>query len=301
MKISRRQILCGSAWSAGVALSRLAHAADGAQSSFGPLCVFAKPLQWLSFEDLADLLVQQRWDGIEATVRRDGQVEPDAVRTELPRLVDALAAKGKKVVLFASDINSPDQPDAETTLRTAAKLGIRYYRMAYYRYDLDQPILPQLDQFTKQIETLVSLNRELGMTALYQNHAGTRYVGAGLWDLHRLLESQPKEHLAAAFDIRHATVEAGTTWPVHWSILKPHVGALYFKDFQWRGGKVENVPLGTGLVDAAFFKSLRTQPIEGIPVSVHMEYIDHRKPELIKQSIEAVANDRNAVERLLGI
>ncbi|QDS90202.1 Xylose isomerase-like TIM barrel [Rosistilla ulvae] len=270
-------------------------------SPWGPLCVFAKPLQMLSFSELADLLVKQQWDGIEATVRKGGQVEPAKVADQLPKLVDALAAKEKQVVLFASDVNSVDQRLTEPTLRAAAKAGIRYYRMAYYRYDLDRPILPQLEKFTRQVEQLVQLNRELGITALYQNHAGTRYCGAGLWDLYRIAADQPKEQLAVAFDIRHATVEAGMSWPIHWSMLREHVGALYCKDFRWNEAKVENVPLGSGLVASSFYDSLRKDPIAGIPVSVHMEYIDHRDPQKAAQRIAAVADDRRAIRRLLGI
>lgn len=271
------------------------------ESAWGPLCVFAKPLQMLSFPELADLLVDQVWDGIEATVRKGGQVDPAQVDQQLPKLVDALATKEKQVVMFASDINSVEQPLTEPTLRAAAKLGIRYYRMSYYRYDLSQPILPQLDQFTRQVEQLVALNRELGMTGLYQNHAGTRYCGAGLWDLYRIAADQPKEQLAVAFDIRHATVEAGLSWPVHWSMLRQHVGALYCKDFRWDNAKVENVPLGSGLVAESFYADLRKDPIAGIPVSVHMEYIDHRDNEKAAQRIAAVADDRKAIRKLLGV
>ena len=57
--------------------------------NLSPLCVFAKPLQWLSFDALADYLDEYDWDGIEATVRRGGQVEPEKIE-ELGRLVDSL-------------------------------------------------------------------------------------------------------------------------------------------------------------------------------------------------------------------
>ena len=266
--------------------------------NLSPLCVFAKPLQWLSFDALADYLDEYDWDGIEATVRRGGQVEPEKIE-ELGRLVDSLDRKNKSVTLFASDINSVEQPLTEKTLRKASQLGIRYYRMSYYRYDLDKPILPQLDHFARQAEQLAQLNETLGMTALYQNHAGTKYVGAGLWDLQHILANQSREHLAVAFDIRHATVEATNSWPVHWSMLKEQVGALYFKDFVWDGIKPKNVPLGTGLVSKDFYKEVQSESFASIPISIHMEYVDHRKPELIDESKRSIASDRRATKRLL--
>lgn len=305
--LNRRAALAAAASLSATAFdSRKLRAADqdaGAKASgkLGPLCVFAKPLQWLTNSELADFLEAGKWDGIEATIRKGGQVDPKNIEEELPRLVDALDAKNKKVVLFASDVNSTSDPLTQRTLEAASKAGIRYYRMSYYRYDISKPILPQIDAFARELESLVKMNRELGMTALYQNHAGAKYFGAGLWDLYRVASQQPKEQLAVAFDIRHATVESGMSWPIHWQMLKPYVGALYFKDFVWEGDKVRNVPLGEGLVKKDFYREIVKNPIEGIPVSIHMEYVDHKKPELIGESKRCVDNDRKATRKLLGL
>ena len=35
-----------------------------------------------------------------------------------------------------------------------------------------------------QLRDLAALNRELGLTALYQNHGGRSNVGGQIWDLH---------------------------------------------------------------------------------------------------------------------
>lgn len=302
-QLNRRTALAiTAAVSAGVATGTTVSAQDTpAKAGFGPLCLFAKPLQWLTFTELTDLLDRQQWDGIEATIRSGGQVDPERVTEDLPRLVETLATKDKQVTIMASDINSVDQPLTEKVLEVAAKLGIKQYRMKYYKYDMTKPILPQLDKFILQMENLATLNHELGMTALYQNHAGLNYFGAGLWDLYRAASELPNEEIAVAFDVRHATAEAGQSWPIHWKMLKPFVGALYFKDFEWQGAKVENVPLGEGLVKKSFYADLKSAPMSGVPVSVHMEYVDHKKPELIGESVKALAADRLAIRKLLGV
>lgn len=277
-------------------------AGDGERAAWGPLITFAKPLQWLSPTELADFLAAVELDGIEATVRKGGQVEPPQVREELPNLVDALARRQKRVVIMASDINDATDATSRQVLEQAAQLEIPYYRMAYYRYDYSQPILPQLERFSRAIEQLVQLNRSLGIAALYQNHAGATMFGAPLWDLHQVLADQPSDQVAVAFDIRHAVAEATSSWVAAWHLLRPHLGALYLKDFVFTDSGLQNVPLGEGRVPASYYQMLRQNPpAGGLPISVHMEYVDHRKPELIEQSKAAIAADRQTVRRLLKI
>lgn len=304
MRTNRRVMLATGAMTAVAAWNGLRSAAEDAPAAeatgLGPLCLFAKHLQWLSHDALAQLLVDLDVAGIEATIRRGGQVEPADVGQGLPRLAEALGRRDRRVVIMTTDIHAVESPHAETTLRTAADLGIRHYRMAYYRYDLDRPILPQLDRFTKVAEDLAELNRSLGLIGLYQNHAGERYVGAPLWDLRQMLDAIDSQALAAAYDLRHATVEAGMSWALDWAMIRPRVGAIYLKDFHWRDGKVENVPLGTGQVSPRLFAAARDLG-RPVPVSIHMEYIDHRDPDLIDACVAAYRADREAARRLIGV
>ena len=63
--------------------------------------------------------------------------------------------------------------------------------------------------------------------------------------------------------------------------------------------KPKNVPLGTGLVSKDFYKEVQSESFASIPISIHMEYVDHRKPELIDESKRSIASDRRATKRLL--
>jgi sugar phosphate isomerase/epimerase len=146
-----------------------------------------KFLQELPAEKLAATIAQLGFDGIEATVRNQGQVLPERVEDDLPPLVEALRKHNLEVTVMTSNVDRADNPVHEKVLRTASGLGVKRYRMGYFKYDLSKPVLPQLNQFKPILKDLAALNRELGMQAVYQNHAGTNYVGAGLWDLRRLL------------------------------------------------------------------------------------------------------------------
>lgn len=254
------------------------------------ICVFTKPFNSLSFDELADRIAELGFDGIEAPIRPGGHVEPEQVPDELPKLAAALKSRGLEITVLTSDVNDPNDPVSERVLRTAASLGVRRYRMKYFKYDLKQPILQQLDGWRSQVSELAALNAELGITAVYQNHAGRDYCGAALWDLQRLLQGIPSSQVGVAFDIRHATVEGTMSWPVTFQMLRPHIDTVYVKDFRWNKGKPENVPLGEGHISPEFFRMLAASNFTG-PVSLHEEYLDHRRPELVPQHLDAIRRD----------
>ena len=134
------------------------------------------------------------------------------------------------------------------------------------------------------------MNREIGIQALYQNHAGGNTLGAPLWDLNHVLDGIDVNEIGVAYDIRHAQVEGGKSWPITFNMIRPHIDTVYIKDFAWEGSKVKNVPLGTGLVDRDFFSMLAKTGFNG-PISLHEEYLDHRKPELVPDHLAAIKQD----------
>jgi sugar phosphate isomerase/epimerase len=297
MPLSRRTLLSGALASSAALLTGLrpARAAEAGH----PICLFTKPFQSLSFGDLARLCREAGYQGIEAPVRKGGHIEPERAEEELPKLVEALKAEGLECTILASSIGRADDPLARKTLNVASALGIRRYRLAHLKYDLNRPILPQIASLRPRFGELAALNRELKIQGLYQNHAGASYVGAPVWDLLQLLNGVDPAHLGVAYDIRHATVEGGTTWPLTWDVIAPHLGAVYIKDFRWDGRKIVNVPLGEGIVDPKFFAMLKTRGFDG-PISLHEEYIDHRDPALVPRHREAVRTDLVRLKKLLA-
>ena len=264
------------------------------------ICVFTKPFNSLTFDELADRIAELGFDGIEAPIRKGGHIEPEAVPDELPKLVEALRKRNLEITVMTSDINDPNDPLTEKVLKTASKLGIRRYRMKYFNYDFDQPILKQINKWRPQIEDLAALNRDLKVTALYQNHAGRNYLGAPLWDLSKLLQGISVDEIGVAYDIRHATAEGGMSWPVTYHMIRPHIDTVYVKDFVWNDGvRPVNVPLGEGRIDDDFFKLLRKSDFNG-PISLHEEYLDHRKPELVPDHLSAIKRDFAVLKKMLG-
>ncbi|MGA2174140.1 MAG: sugar phosphate isomerase/epimerase family protein [Verrucomicrobiota bacterium] len=274
--MTRREFVAGT--SAGLLCAAMQ--LDAAPAFGQRICAFEKPLQFLSYSELADTMAMLGFSGIEATVRAGGHVLPKNVEDDLPRLHDALQNRGLEITIMATDINAADQPQAELVLRTAAKLGIRRYRMQWYRYDARKPILPQLDEIAARLPPLARLTRQLSMSAIYQNHSGAEMVGAPVWDIYRLLKDYDPKTIGIGFDIHHATVEGGLSWPIQFKLIAPNLAAVYVKDFVWEKGKVKSVPLGDGQVDRKFFKMLRESGFTG-PICLHVEYLDGKKEDAL--------------------
>ena len=237
-----------------------------------PICVFIKFIQSLSYDELADAVADMGADGIEATVRKGGYIPPERAADELPKLVDTLAKRNLKITMITTDVLGTDDASTRPVLETAAKLGIPMYRMGNYKYDLKRPVIDQLKAIAPALKELASLNAELGIQAVYQNHSGAAYVGGTIWDIYGLIKDIPSEQIALAFDIRHATIEAGLSWPTLYNAVRPRIATVYVKDFDWVGRRAEHVPLGKGRVDPEFFQRLRSDRFAG-PISLHVEYL----------------------------
>ena len=295
--LSRRQFLNGAtAISALVLAKPTSLFAKDQKPVANKICAFEKPLQFLSYDETAEVLAESGFHGVEATVRPGGHVLPEKVEEDLPRFIDALKKRKLEMTVLTSGINSVDSPHAEKVLRTAAKLGVKRYRMLWYPYDLQKPILPQLDEIRPKLKKLAELNRELGLIALYQNHAGAKMVGAPLWDIYDLIKDFNPKEIALAYDIRHAAVEGGLSWPLQFNLVKSHLGAVFVKDCAWENGKLKNVPLGEGMVDKKFFAMLKETNFAG-PISIHVEYLDPSKDKKILG--EAFRKDLATLKSLL--
>ena len=288
-QLGRRQFLASCVTASASALTK-AHAAETPNTQ-NPLCVFTKPFNSLTYEDLADHIAKLGFNGIEAPIRKGGHIEPEAVPDELPKLHEALKERGLKITIMTSDINDPDDPMTERVLRTAATLGIKRYRMKYFRYDSSQNIQSQLKAMRSQSIDLAQMNHQFGIQGLYQNHAGKDYCGASIWDLDVLLDEISPNDIGVAYDIRHATVEGGVSWPTTWRMIEPRVQTVYVKDFIWgETSRPANVPLGSGRVSQDFFRLLKKSAYDG-PISLHEEYLDHRDPSLVPDHLEAIKQD----------
>lgn len=236
---------------------------------------FVKPFQRLPFDQIADTAREVGWTGIECPVRKGGAIEPERVEEELPKLLEALRQRELELSVISTDVDDATDPLAQRVLKTASKLRIPRYRLKHYYYDLNKPIPPQLEMLRGKVRDLAQLNRELSLQGSIQNHSGRNYVGAPGWDIWELVRDLDPKWMGIFFDIGHATVEGGYSWPIQAKLLEPYFSVISVKDFAWakrdQTWRTEWCPLGKGMVRPDFFDFLKNSIFQG-PITQQFEY-----------------------------
>lgn len=237
--------------------------------------IFSKHLQFLDYKSAGEMAAEMGFSGLDLTVRPNGHVEPQSVKTDLPKAISQIIESGSKCEMITTSIESVNNSLDVDILDTAAKLGVKYYRTNWFKYPTDKSMPEALEIYQEEIKKLGVLNKELGLVGCYQNHAG-RNVGASFWEIKKILETVDSLYFGTQYDIRHAMVEGGFSWENGLQLLRPYIKVIVLKDYKW--GKIDgkweaiNVPIGEGMVDFdKYFKLLKFYKLNP-PVSLHLEY-----------------------------
>ena len=237
--------------------------------------VFSKALQFLDYNNMAAAVADIGFDGVDLSVRPGGHVLPENVGNDLPKAVSVLKKHGLQSIMMTTSIKDSGDRVSQNVLRTAASLGLKYFRTDWFRYPEKGSMPETLKGYEKKLNSLAALAASLGIQGSYQNHAGN-YVGASVWEMYELVKSSDKNGMGCQFDIRHAVVEGGLSWPQNLRLLAPYINTIVVKDFLWQkiDGKwsVVDVPLGEGMVDFPKYFSLLRQYGLNVPISLHCEY-----------------------------
>lgn len=141
-------------------------------------------------------------------------------------------------------------------------------------------------EFTAQLKDVAAMNKEIGITGGIQNHSGRDSFGAAVWDIWTAIKDLDPRHLGNFFDIGHASIEGGSSWPIEARLMAPHFMTVSVKDFVWektaQGARSKWVPLGEGLLNKSFFTWLKTTNFDG-PISHHAEYEHGQGREMIER------------------
>jgi len=226
---------------------------------------FTKPFQDLGADECADTVDQVGWDGVECPVRSKGQIEPERAADQLPKLIEALRKRGKEVTVITTDVKAADD-NSEKLLRLAAKLGIKRYRLGFFDYDKDKSIPDQVKAMTSRLWEIAAMNKQIGILGGIQNHSGAERFGCAVWDIWTAIKDLDPRFLGNFFDIGHATIEGGSSWPIEARLMQPYMMTVSVKDFVWekaaKGGKSKWVPLGEGLLNKSFFRLVENDQLQ---------------------------------------
>ena len=244
--------------------------------------IYGRHLLWLrSADEVAMAAKQMGYDGVDVNVRANGQghILPDRVAQDLPPFVAAIRKHGLEVSAITPSIADADTPYAEDILRTAAKLGIRYYWWGTFRYSANKPIMQQLDDLKPRVAKLAALNKKYGMTAMYHTYAGNA-IGTPIWDFLYVLKEFDPALVGFHYDLGHMTREgANGLWATNLRAAGAYVKGISVKDFIWVKGnegrwRTEWVPLGKGLVQLDQFAAILKEMQFSGPIENQPEYSD---------------------------
>lgn len=237
--------------------------------------IFSKHLQFLDYRAMSEAAKEMGFDGIDLTVRPKGHVLPENVADDLPAATEAMASFGLSNSVITTRVLDAESPLDRKVVATASELGYDLYRTGWWRINDDTDIKAVARLARSRLQGLAELNRELGITGAYENHSGN-FFGASIWALDQALEGLSPAHMGCQYDIMHATIEGGKSWPIELRLIKDNINSLIVKDFKWirENGtwKAAYVPIGEGMIDfVAYFSLLKKYGIN-VPVIVHSEY-----------------------------
>lgn len=237
-----------------------------------PIAVFSKIYQALNlnFEEAAELTATAGLDGVDCPVRSKGEIEPAEAEEKMPQYVEALKKRGLKMLLLTTDITSVKTPFVEKILRTAKKLGIKYYRLGF-RYKDNTRAREQLAQVKAELKELAQMNREIGICAIFQNHspAGREYFGGNIDELREAVAELNPNEVGIAFDLAHAIIVHGDEWRAKFESIKSHFKVAYIKDVKRPRAFV---PFGQGEFGSTEYFKLLKQMGYKEPFSLHIEF-----------------------------
>lgn len=252
-----------------------------------PLCIFSKHMAQFDWTALGAKVKEMGFDAIDLTVRPKGHVEPARVAEDLPRALDAIRKAGSDVAMVTTDLRSASDPAAKPTFAAMQKLGLKLYKVGYWRYGAGERVEQSIDQCRTQFKSLLDLGKSYGVVAGLHNHSGA-YFGCAVWDYREILKEAAAAQAGYYFDPGHATIEGGAYgWRASLDLALSRLKMSAIKDFYWEkhDGKWRTAwcPLGQGMVNwPEVFKAYAKAGYNG-PLSLHVEYG--------KDSLDDIAKD----------
>lgn len=201
-----------------------------------PLHAYSRYLQWLrSPEEVAEACWELSCQRLMVTVQENesAHVLQANLSSELPRFVNALRSEGIDVQAIRGGGQTAVDSDVERLVATMADLGITHYWLGNDRYDLSQPIMPQLDEIKRKVAGFVELNERYGTTLMYHTRSGTSSVGSMVWDLLYVLQDFDPRHVGLHWDTGHMSLH-GPMWEPMLRAAGPYVAAVSWKDRVWK-------------------------------------------------------------------
>lgn len=182
------------------------------------ITVFTKPWGDPGLEELADLVAEMGFDGVELAVRPGYQVEPETALAGLPKAVSIFEKGGLAIESVATELSS-------RMVAACAAAGVPILR-TMLPVDPETGYLESVKRFQAQARALIVEVEKTGVRIGVQNHCDN-YVGTAA-GLMAALDPLP-ESFVAVLDLAHTTL-CGEPVQYALEIARPRLAMVNLKN-----------------------------------------------------------------------
>lgn len=258
--------------------------------------MFTKLLKDLSVEQLADTIHDLGFDGFDLAVRPGYAISPENVSTALPAAAKEWEARGLTVGLVTTnfDFIDPTKPEVEPLLAACAAIGCRRIKLGYWVYQ-GEPYWEQVDSIRKALAGFEKLCRKHDVCVSVHTHSDEYYGSNCAGAMHLVKEFDPR-YIGVYIDPGHLAID-GEWLPMAFSMVRSHLSLVAVKSPGWfrteKDGEVKwehhTVPLREGIVDWRQVLELLGSINYNGPISLHSEYEDLSREDLLRVTREDLA------------
>jgi sugar phosphate isomerase/epimerase len=196
---------------------------------------YTRHLHWLrDADEIAEAAIEMTCGGVEPTIHPyPGHINPEKVAQELPAFVRTMQKHRLRVKqVRGGNQTDVSAPNLEAMVATMGQLGVTHYWVGTDNYDLNKPIIPQLDAIKLKVDKFVKLNQKHGTTLMYHTRAGANAVGSVVWDLLYVMKDFDPKYVGFHWDTGHIS-HHGDMWETLMRTAGPYVVAMAWKDRAW--------------------------------------------------------------------
>ena len=187
------------------------------------LSAFTKMWRTHTPEELAVLVRQLGFDGVEFTLREGYQVEPQDAERGLPKLAQTLRNHGVSITSVASDTR-------EEVFAGCAAAGVPLIRVMYW-HDLAGNYMETESAIQQEIESFLPLCEKYGVKVGVQQHCGPSV--SSTMDLRHLLEPFNPKLVGGIWDAAHSGL-AGEEPEQAIDVIWDYLVGVNFKNAMYR-------------------------------------------------------------------
>jgi L-ribulose-5-phosphate 3-epimerase len=223
------------------------------------LCLFSGNLQRLEYSDIAGIIRQMGFDGVDLTVRPGGHVEPRLSNVDLVRAIEEMRGPGLEVPVITTALTTPYDPTVLPVVAIAGHTQVSLFISGFVRAGSAA--------WSREIPGLVAVGARYGMGVALHNHLSEN-SGEASWDPVEVVETLDPRWAGLYFDPIHH----GANWEPDLKRYLPRLRVAAVKDFQIVDSQPKPCPLGQGVVDLSRYFSILAQAGFKGPLSLRMEY-----------------------------